>query len=92
VEHLKTPKRIALFLFAGLAWDLWINRNKMAIERIFPSNPLSILYSRISFLQKWRLLFKPTDREEVEEVRKKLKTWAGKSKPKRDQATNIEEF
>jgi len=43
-------------------------------------------------LQKWRLLFKPTDREEVEEVRKKLKTWAGKSKPKRDQATNIEEL
>ena len=37
--HLKTPKRIALFLFAGLAWGLWTNRNRMAIERIFPSSP-----------------------------------------------------
>ncbi|KAG2643909.1 hypothetical protein PVAP13_2KG355900 [Panicum virgatum] len=37
--------------------------------------------------KRWRLLFKPADREEVEEVLKKLKNWASKSRPKRDRAT-----
>jgi hypothetical protein len=27
---MKIPKRFALFLFAGLAWALWVNRTKMA--------------------------------------------------------------
>jgi len=90
--HLKIPKRIDLFIFAGFAWSLWINRNKMEIEGDFPGNPLKILYSGISFLQKWRLLLKPTDREEAMGVLKKLKTWVGMQRPKHVQVTDNEEL
>jgi len=46
---LKIPKRFALFLLAGVAWGLWVNRNKMTIERSFPRDPLQVLCTGIAF-------------------------------------------
>jgi hypothetical protein len=32
-RRLGIPQRIVIFFFAGLAWAIWKNRNKMAIEK-----------------------------------------------------------
>jgi hypothetical protein len=41
------PTDFGLFVFAGIAWALWRSRNKTAIERHFPSNPLEVILSGI---------------------------------------------
>jgi len=71
---LKNPKRFTIFLFAGIAWALWVNRNKMAIEKSFPKDPLQVLYSGISFLQKWRPLLKQADRDDMMKILEVLKS------------------
>jgi len=88
----KIPKRLALFLLAGIAWGLWVNRNKMAIERSFPRDPLQVLYSVISFLQKWRPLLKQADRGDMTKILGLLKTWASSPRPGQDYVTDIVEL
>jgi len=44
--------------FAGSAWALWNNRNKMLIEHTFPDKPMGIVLTGVAFLQKWRPLKK----------------------------------
>jgi len=70
-----TNMRLGFFFFAGFAWALWLARNKMAIERVFPSNPIDIVYIGLSFVQRWCRLLKPTDQEKVKEGVEKLKSW-----------------
>jgi hypothetical protein len=60
--------KLGLFVFAKVAWALWKSRNKMAIEKRFPSHPLVIIRSGIVFVQKWRLLLKEADQEHVDKV------------------------
>jgi hypothetical protein len=43
-------RTIHLFLFAGLFWAMWCNRNRMAIEKMFPNNRTVILYNSIFFM------------------------------------------
>ena len=38
-RRLGISKRLCLTMFAGLAWAIWKNRNKMAIEKCLPLNP-----------------------------------------------------
>jgi hypothetical protein len=71
------PYRLSLFLFAGLAWALWNSRNKMAIEKRFPSNPLDVIRSSVLFMQKWLLLLKESDREITGKVLNKVKGFIG---------------
>ena len=40
----------------------------MAIERAFPNNPMDVMYSAISFIQKWWRLLKPADQEKLTEA------------------------
>ena len=35
---------LKLFHFSMVAWALWTNRNKMMIEKIFPTSPIDVLY------------------------------------------------
>ena len=62
------PIRLIMFLFAGLSWILWITRNKMAIEKIFPKMPADVLYAALSLLQKWTTLLKKGDKSRIIQV------------------------
>ena len=64
----KTNMRLSLFLFAGIAWSIWRTRNKMTIEKTFPNNSIDVVYSAISFMQKWWRLLKPADQEKLTEA------------------------
>jgi len=46
------PVSLILFIFAGFAWAIWNNRNKMAIEHKYPKSPVDIIYVALSYLQK----------------------------------------
>jgi hypothetical protein len=41
-RRLGIPQRIALFLFAGLAWNIWKNRNKMAKKKVSSNSDMMI--------------------------------------------------
>jgi len=67
---------LKLFHFSMVAWALWTNRNKMMIEKIFPTSPIDVLYkSDLFFLQKWRILLCKADRGKLEVTRERRKTW-----------------
>jgi hypothetical protein len=44
------PVNLILSTFAGFAWALWNNRNKMAIEHKYPKTPSDIIYFALSYL------------------------------------------
>ena len=47
----------------------------MAIEKIFPNNPIDIIYSGVSYLQKWWRLLKPVDQEKLIGVVEVVRSW-----------------
>lgn len=51
------------FVFAGFAWALRNNRNKMGIEHTFPSNPVDVIFTGVALLQKRCLLLNSKDQE-----------------------------
>lgn len=53
-------KSLDIFFFAGFLWSCWRIRNKMVIERQFPK-PSDVMYSGLSYLQKWKILLKEKD-------------------------------
>ena len=69
------PYRLFLFLFAGFAWTLWVTRNKMAIEKVFPKAPTDVLYAALSLLQKWIMLLKENDRWRMSQVKDMVVCW-----------------
>ena len=40
----------------------------MTIEKTFPNNSIDVVYSAISFMQKWWRLLKPADQEKLTEA------------------------
>ena len=89
---LRIPKRLGNVLLAGVTWALWTNRNKMAMERSFPKDPLQLVYSCVFFLQRWRSLLKPADRDGLMEIARKLKMWASAPRPRGDGGSDIVEL
>ena len=75
---LGVPRRLVLFFFAGLTWAIWKNRNKMAIQKVFSSNPDVVLYNTITFLQMWRDLMKDADKIHLSKMVEGLETWISK--------------
>ena len=65
-QNLNMPAILCLFIFAGLSWAMWCNRNKMAIERVFPNKPIDSLLKDISCLQSWKILLKEGDKERLD--------------------------
>lgn len=64
-KRLGLSKRLCLMLFAGIAQALWLNRNKMAIEKRFPNSPDVVLRMILNFVQIWAELLKETDRAKM---------------------------
>lgn len=68
---------------------LWTTRNKMPIEKNFPSKPVNVMYTVIYWLQKWRPLLKPKDRDKLEQVKSQVLDWLKNLRPNEVLATEI---
>jgi hypothetical protein len=86
------PIRLILCVFAGFAWAIWTNRNKMAIQLKFPKSPSDIMYTAVSFLQKWSILLKEDDRDRIQQVKDRILLWMGNFKPALLQSTDVYEL
>lgn len=69
------PKRLCFTPFAGVAWAIWRNRNKMAIEKVFVTSPDEVIHSAIHFLQMWTDLHKEKDRIKMKGMVQSLSDW-----------------
>ena len=61
-------RNYVLRFFAGVTWAIWKNRNKMAIEKHFPSTPDVMIYLVINFLQTWVDLQRENDKAKMKEM------------------------
>jgi len=86
------PHKLLMFTFAGFAWDLWITRNKVAIEKKYPKAPTDVVYVALSFLQKWCTLLKQKDRVHVEKIKDDIMGWLKGFKPSAVLLTDIMEI
>lgn len=68
------PDRLLIFFLAGFSWAIWTARNKMAIEQKFPKAPTDIIYCAVSLMQRWSILSKDGDRDQVNQA---LEAWSG---------------
>lgn len=75
VIKLHISQSLRLFLIAVLVWALWHNRNKMAIEKKFPSSTTVIMYDAISFMQSWGLLLKTEESKGLKNILELMKCW-----------------
>lgn len=66
---------ISLFSFAALVWSLWKVRNKMAIEKSFPKQPITAFFKSLSCLQRWKILLKEEDRQKIDAVITRAEVW-----------------
>jgi hypothetical protein len=74
-------EQTGLTCFASLAWAIWNVRNKICIQHTFPNKSLDVVYYAVSFLQKWKLLMKATERSKVEALVKRMQEHARTFKP-----------
>ena len=56
----------------ALAWSLWLTRNKLAIEGIFPTHPANILFKCNLFLQQWSPLVRRKDADKMKHAQDRL--------------------
>jgi hypothetical protein len=64
--------QLGLACFVGYAWAMWNTRNKMCIQKVFPSKPVDIIYCGMSFVQKWSLLMRKPEKEKVDALKSLL--------------------
>lgn len=83
------PNSLIMFFFAGFAWALWITRNKMTIEKSFIKAPTDVLYTAISFLQRWCVYLKEKDREQVSQALEAMLGWMKNFKPRMTTASDV---
>lgn len=86
------PKRMIMFVFAGFAQALWTCRNKMMIEKQFPKSPTDVIYTALSFMQKWSYLLKDSDREQVTQIKEDVTKWLKGFKTSAPSLSNVVEF
>jgi hypothetical protein len=86
------PIRLILFIFAGFAWAIWNNRNKMAIEKKFPNSPDDIIYTELSVMQKRSMLLKEDDGQRIKQVKERILHWMKHFKPAVLMSTDIHEI
>jgi hypothetical protein len=70
-----------LSCFAGLAWPIWNTRNKICIKQVIPDKTIDTMYLGLSFIHKWRVLMKPLEKAEMEELAKSVMEYAKIFKP-----------
>jgi len=83
---------LIMFVFAGFAWTLWVTRNNMAIEKVFPKMPSDVLYGALSLLQKWMILLKEDDRWRMSQVKDMVVCWMRSFKTNATMPTDIHEI
>ena len=66
-------KRVLWSCLGALAWAMWLTRNKLAIEGVFPSHPANILYKCNIFLQQWSSLARSKDAEKMKLAQDRLR-------------------
>ena len=66
-------KRVLWSYLGALAWAMWLTRNKLAIEGVFPSHPANILYKCNIFLQQWSPLARSKDAEKMKLAQDRLR-------------------
>ena len=76
-------------MFAGLAWAIWKNRNKMAIEKCFPLNPDGIIHMAIIFLQMWADLHKESDKNKMKGMVQCIADWMSQKKGVEESCSEI---
>jgi hypothetical protein len=86
------PTRLILFVFAGFTWAIWTNRNRMAIQHEFPEYSSNIMYSAVTFMQKWSILLKEADRVRTKQVKDNIMLWIGSFKPTVFTSTDVVEI
>jgi hypothetical protein len=91
-HNLSLPYKLGLFLFAGIAWALWRCRNKMAIEKRFPTSPLDVIWSGVIFVQKWSTLLKEPEQEQIAKALDKVKRYLGSFKENDVLITDVAEL
>ena len=85
---------IKLFSFAIIWWSFWLSRNKMRLEKKFPSQPTDVLFSIIYKLQNWGVLLQVEGRERINKYCAVLKQWTEDFTKTREQnlATDVCSF
>jgi hypothetical protein len=48
--------QVGLACFTGVAWAIWLTRNRMCMSSSFLNNPLDIIFLCLSFVKRWRIL------------------------------------
>ena len=66
-------KRVLWSCLGALAWAMWLTRNKIAIEGIFPSHPANILYKCNILMQQWSPLAKHKDADKMKQAQDRLR-------------------
>ena len=61
----------------------------MAIERKYPKLPSDIIYVALSYLQKWNVLLKEEDRQQIVQVKDEILRWMKDFKPSSLISTDI---
>jgi hypothetical protein len=67
--------KFKLFLFTMVLWVLWITRNKMVLEGVFPSDPADVLFKIYTFLQKWKPRLRCSDVEKLDVLIVQVHGW-----------------
>ena len=65
--------RVLWSCIGALTWAVWLTRNKLAIEGIFPSHPANIIYKCNLLLQQWSPLAKRKDAEKLKLAQDRLR-------------------
>jgi hypothetical protein len=86
------PKRLIIFVFASFAWALWTCRNKMMIEKHFPKAPTDVMYTAVSFMQKWSYLLKDGDMKHIVQMKEDILKWLKEFKSNVHSISDIVEF
>jgi hypothetical protein len=64
----------------------------MTIERNFIKAPIDVLYTAISFLQRWSICLEEEDREQVSQALEAMLSWMKHFKPRSTMATDVFEI
>ena len=56
---------LVMFSFAASIWNLWKCRNRMAFDKHFSKHPMEVIYKFLSCLQRWTVLLKSDDKDNM---------------------------